>query len=205
MTVEVTNDQQHGEGAAGIDLGLASLATLSDGRKIEAPRTYRKWERRLSIARRAGRMNRVRAIHDKIANIRRDHLHKMSTKIVREHGAIYVGNVSGAQLARTRMAKSIYDASWSSFRNMLRYKASRHGATYVEVDEKFTTQICSSCGAKPLGRPEGIADLRIREWSCSSCGSVHDRDVNAAKNILHLGRSVTPPVEGSWVARAVTP
>jgi transposase len=98
------------------------------------------------------------------------------------------------------MAKSVTDASWSTFKNLLRYKASRHGGKFVEVDERFTTQICSSCGDKPKTRPRGIADLGIREWRCSSCGANHDRDVNAAKNILMIGRSVTPLAEESRVA-----
>lgn len=197
LTVQIANDQQHGIGSVGIDLGLKNLAALSDGRVIEAPRTYRRYEAKLAVASRAGRKNRVRAIHDKIANIRRDHHHKASTKIVRDYQTIYVGNVNSSQLARTKMAKSVTDAGWSTFRNMLRYKASRHGAHYAEIDEKFTSQTCSSCGALPSGRPQGIAGLGIRDWECSSCGASHDRDVNAARNILNLGRSVTPPAEGS--------
>lgn len=200
LTVEVPNDQKCGIGSVGIDLGLANLAAISDGRKIEASRTYRRWEERLAIAQRARRKNRVRAIHAKIANVRRDHHHKLSTQLVREHGAIYVGNVSSSSLARTRLSKSVTDAGWSSFRNMLRYKASRHGAHYAEVDEKFTSQTCSSCGALPSTRPRGIAGLGIREWECSACGTSHDRDVNAARNILALGLSAQPPAEGSWVA-----
>jgi len=105
--------------------------------------------------------------------------------------------VNAAGLAKTRMAKSVLDAGWSMFRNMLHYKASRHGATFLEVDERFTTQTCSTCGAIPESRPKGIAGLGIREWVCSSCGASLDRDVNAARNILALGRSVAAPVEGS--------
>lgn len=91
------------------------------------------------------------------------------------------------------MAKSVADAGWSAFRRMLAYKA----GTFVEVDESFTTQTCSRCGARPPERPKGIVGLRIREWDCSSCGTTHDRDVNAALNILALGRSAAPLVEGS--------
>ncbi|MFP3700068.1 transposase, partial [Burkholderia sp. SIMBA_013] len=100
------------------------------------------------------------------------------------------GNVSAAKLARTRMAKSVYDASWSSFRNKLRYKAIAHGATFEEVDESGSTQSCSACGSKDsTTRPKGIAGLRIREWACSDCGVEHDRDINAALNILRCGRA----------------
>ncbi len=88
------------------------------------------------------------------------------------------------------MAKSVYDAGWSTFRSMLKYKS----AGYVEVDERFTTQICSDCGALPDSRPRGIAGLGIRAWECSECGASHDRDVNAARNILALALSAQRPV-----------
>jgi transposase len=87
------------------------------------------------------------------------------------------------------MAKSVLDAGWSSFRQKLAYKAVRHGAWFDEVSERLTTQICSHCGAMPDERPKGIADLGIREWACGSCGSKHDRDTNAAVNILRRGRA----------------
>ncbi|RQU80334.1 transposase, partial [Burkholderia cenocepacia] len=88
------------------------------------------------------------------------------------------------------MAKSVYDASWSSFRNKLRYKAIAHGVTFEEVDESGSTQSCSSCGSQAsTARPKGIAGLRIREWACSDCGVEHDRDTNAALNILRCGRA----------------
>jgi putative transposase len=186
--------------AVGIDLGLKSLATLSTGEKIDAQRTYRLWEDKLIVAQRANKRDRVRALHAKIADVRKDHLHKLSTRLVQEHGAIYVGDISSSQLGRTRMAKSVYDASWSTFRGMLRYKASRHGVKYTEVDERFSTQICSHCGVLSPERPKGIADLGMREWVCSSCETSHDRDVNAAKNILMTGLSAQSLVEGSRVA-----
>lgn len=186
--------------AIGIDLGLKSLATLSTGEKFEAPRTYRLWEDKLIVAQRAHKPDRVRALHDKIANVRKDYLHKLSASLVQQHAAIYVGDVSSSQLGRTRMAKSVYDASWSTFRGMLRYKASRHGVKYEEVDEARSTQICSACGTLPTSRPRGIADLGMREWVCLSCGASHDRDVNAAKNILATGLSAQPLVEGNRAA-----
>jgi len=97
---------------------------------------------------------------------------------------------SASKLAKTRMAKSVYDASWSSFRDKLRYKAIAHGATFEEVNESGSTQSCSACGSKDsTTRPKGIAGLRIREWTCSGCGVVHDRDINAALNILRCGRA----------------
>jgi transposase len=110
------------------------------------------------------------------------------------------------------MAKSVLDASWTDARTTLRYKVSRHGGTFREIDERFTSQVCSACGILPASRPKGIADLGVREWRCSACGEIHDRDVNAARNIRALGlradeivlvNAVTggqPPVEESRVA-----
>lgn len=191
--------QPIGLGEIGIDLGLKTLATCSDGHKIENPKVLKKYEKKLATAQRAGNKHRVKAIHAKIKNTRRDFLHKTSFELVKNYTAIAVGNVSSSKLAKTKMAKSVLDAGWSTFRNMLRYKASRHGVTYLEVDEKFTTQICSHCGCKSAsGRPKGIADLGIREWQCSECGVSHDRDVNAAKNILAIsGLSAQPRADGS--------
>ncbi|WP_342116809.1 RNA-guided endonuclease InsQ/TnpB family protein [Pseudoduganella sp. OTU4001] len=177
------------ERGVGIDLGLKELAVLSDTNRIEAPGFYRKGEAALAVAQRAHKRRRVKAIHVYTASRRRDFLHKESLKIVRAFDHIAVGNVNAAGLAKTSLAKSVHDAGWSSFRRMLAYKAIRHGARYVEVDERFTTQTCSNCGALPETRPRGIAGLGIREWTCSACGVVHDRDLNAAINILRRGRA----------------
>ncbi len=173
----------------GIDLGLKDFAALSTGEKIEAQRIYRGMEQALAVAQRARKKRRVRAIHAKIANCRNDFQHKLSSRLVREFDYIAVGNVSAAGLAKTSMAKSVLDAGWSSFRNKLAYKAIKHGAWFVEVNERFTSQTCSNCGALPGSRPKGIAGLGVREWQCSDCGCVHDRDLNAALNILRRGRA----------------
>ncbi|MBV6322637.1 RNA-guided endonuclease InsQ/TnpB family protein [Duganella violaceipulchra] len=173
----------------GIDLGLKDFATLSTGEKIEAQRIYRGMEQALAVAQRARKKRRVRAIHAKIANCRNDFHHKLSSRLVREFDYIAVGNVSAAGIAKTSMAKSVLDAGWSSFRNKLAYKAVKHGAWFEEVNERFTSQTCSNCGALPDSRPKGIAGLGIREWQCSDCGCVHDRDINAALNILRRGRA----------------
>ena len=173
-----------GLGEVGIDLGLRTLATCSDGSLVPSLRHYRRYERSLATAQRAGNRMRAKAIHALITNARKDQLHKASAYFAANNRLIVVGNVSAVQMARTQMAKSVLDASWSSFRSMLRYKASRHGATYIEADERWTSQLCSACGAR-CG-PKGIAQLGIREWTCGDCGTVHDRDVNAARNILAL-------------------
>lgn len=169
----------------GIDLGLKDFATLSTGEKIEAQHIYRGAEQALAAAQRANKKNRVKAIHAQIAHRRADFHHQLSTRIVREFDYIAVGNVCAAGLAKTSMAKSVLDAGWSSFRTQLAYKAVKHGAWFEEVNESYTTQTCSDCGSLPDSRPRGIAGLGIRSWICSGCGGVHDRDVNAAKNILN--------------------
>ena len=173
----------------GIDLGLKDFATLSTGEKIEAQRIYRGAEQALAVAQRANKKNRVKAIHAQIANRRNNFHHQLSARIVREFDYIAIGNVCAAGLAKTSMAKSVLDAGWSSFRTQLAYKALKHGAWFEEVNESYTTQTCSDCGALPDSRPKGIAGLGIRNWICSGCGGVHDRDVNAAKNILNKSGS----------------
>lgn len=183
--------------AVGIDLGLKAIATLSDGTVVDNPRATAAYAERLATAQRAGNKARVKAINAKIKNARADHLHKASAKIAASYRTIFVGNVSSSKLVKTRLAKSVTDASWSNFKQHLRYKASRHGGQVHEVDERFTTQTCSQCGALPPERPIGIAGLGIRSWSCSACGACHDRDVNAALNILRIGLSVQPRVDES--------
>ena len=173
----------------GIDLGLKDLATPSEGEKIPAPGFYREAEAALAVAQRAHKRRRVKAIQARTARRRLDFLHNRSVELARAFDHIAVGNVNASGLAQTSLAKSVLDAGWSSFRKMLAYKAMRHGARYVEVDERFTTQTCSNCGALPDSRPRGIAGLGIREWKCSECGVVHDRDRNAALNILRRGRA----------------
>ncbi len=174
--------------AVGIDLGLKSLAVLSNGEAIESPRFYRNHEAALATLQKAHKAKRTTAIHAKVANRRKDFLHKASATIARENGLIVVGDVSPSKIAKSRFAKSSLDASWADFKRMLSYKAIRHGGTFLEVDEAYSSQTCSTCGSRPESRPKGIAGLGIREWTCSDCGAVHDRDVNAALNILRAGQ-----------------
>jgi transposase len=188
LQCEIEPDQSCGTGTVGIDLGLHSLATLSDGTTIDRQRITARYERPLAIAQRAGRKRRVWAIHAKISNVRKDYLHRCSTAIARQYQHVIVGNVNAAALAKTRLAKSVLDVGWAAFRAMLRYKmAMRPGATYVEVDEKGSTQRCSECGT--LGGPKGIAALGVREWICAACGTLHDRDLNAAHNLVLSGQN----------------
>jgi IS605 OrfB family transposase len=188
FNVVVDAELQLSEGTAsiGIDLGCKETATDSNGDKIQG-REYRKLEADLAIAQRANKKKRVKAIHAKIKNRRTDTLHKYSRKLVNENAAIFVGNVSSSALAKTKLAKSVLDAGWHSLKTMLEYKCDHAGIVFEEINESYTTQTCSSCGERPDSRPNGIAGLGIREWTCSACGDTHDRDINAAKNILALG------------------
>jgi putative transposase len=171
----------------GIDLGLKSFAAFSEASlpPLEAKRFYRDLEPVLARAQRARQRNRLRALHARIANRRKDFLHKLSTGLVKANGAIFVGNVNASALARTRLAKSVLDAGWSAFRTMLQYKCADAGVWFEEVDEAFSTQTCSVC--KSRAGPQGRKDLGMRGWQCTACEAIHDRDVNAAHNILAAG------------------
>lgn len=189
LVCEVAEVKASKIGEVGVDLGLSQLAVLSSGEKFNNPRHLRNSAGRLAKAQKAGRKALARRIRRKVAAQRRHYLHAISSRLVRENSLIAVGDVKSASLAKTTMAKSVMDAGWYAFRSMLRYKAIKHGATYIEVNERWTTQTCSDCGSRD-GSPKGVKGLRVRTWECVGCGSVHDRDVNAAINILRLGRSV---------------
>ena len=173
----------------GIDLGLKDLATLSTGEKLENPRHYRREERNLAKAQRAGRKDRSRAIHQKIKNRRKHDLNVSTYRLIKRSKSIFVGNVSSSKLTQTRMAKSVNDVGWYEFKKQLRYKAIRHAVVFKEIDESYSSQTCSNCGSLPDSRPRGIADLGVRQWDCTDCGAHHGRDVNAARNILLSGLS----------------
>ncbi|MEU0676815.1 RNA-guided endonuclease TnpB family protein [Streptomyces sp. NPDC006172] len=175
----------------GIDLGLTHFAVLSDGTKIDSPRFLRRAERKLKKAQRElsrkqkGSKNRAKArlkvarAHAKVADARREFHHQLSTSLISENQGIAVEDLSVKALARTRLAKSVHDAGWASFINMLAYKAQRYGRTLVKIGRfEPTSQTCHACGAV-----DGPKPLNVREWTCSACGAVHDRDHNAAINI----------------------
>ncbi|MFD9401530.1 RNA-guided endonuclease InsQ/TnpB family protein [Streptomyces sp. NPDC060011] len=175
----------------GIDLGLTHFAVLSDGTKIDSPRFLRRAEKKLKKTQRElsrkqkGSKNRDRArlkvarAHATVADARREFHHQLSTQLISENQGIAVEDLSVAGLARTRLAKSVHDAGWASFISMLEYKADRYGRTLVTIG-RFTptSQTCSTCGVK-----DGPKPLNVREWTCAACGTVHDRDHNAAINV----------------------
>jgi putative transposase len=180
----------------GIDVGLDYFAVLDDGTKVRSPRFLRRAEKKLKRAqqdlsrKQQGSQNRKKArvkvarAHAHVADARRDFHHKLSTSIVRENQAVTVEDLLVRGLARTRLAKSIYDAGWSAFTSMLEYKARLYGREFRRIGRfEPTSQTCSTCGAQ-----DGKKPLHVRKWTCAACGTTHDRDVNAARNILALGR-----------------
>ena len=180
----------------GIDLGLTHFAVRSDGAKVAAPKFLRRAARKLTrlqqelSRKQRGSANRKKAVvkvaraHARVADTRRDWQHKLSTRIIRDNQAVYVEDLCVSGLGRTRLAKSVHDAGWASFTDMLEYKAARYGRTFARVDRWFpSTRRCSGCG-----RVNEKVPLNVRAWACP-CGSVHDRDVNAAINVLAAGRA----------------
>jgi IS605 OrfB family transposase len=178
---------QNTESSVGVDLGLKTTATYSDGTKFEGVRATRLYSEKLAIAQRANKKKQVTNIHRKIANVRKDSLHKETSSLVRKHNLIVVGDVSSKKLLKTNMAKSVSDNSWGAYKALLAYKTIRFGRTLKVVNEAWTSKTCHVCGviSADFG---GLSGLSVREWSCKHCNTLHDRDVNAAKNILRLGQ-----------------
>jgi putative transposase len=196
ITVEMPDDPKPAvpDGAPiGVDLGLTTFATLSTGEQIISPKPLKNAMRKL---RRLGRWhsrkqphsrNRAKAQmklareHRRVKNIRQDFLHKLSTRLAKNHSEICVEdlNVSG-MMKNHSLARSISDAGWSEFRRQLEYKAAIYGSTVTVRDRWYaSSKLCSGCGAKADSMP-----LSVREWTCTACGAIHDRDHNASKNLL---------------------
>lgn len=186
-TVKVEIKPSEGRASVGIDLGLKTAATCSDGVKFERRRITEGFAKELATAQRANKQKRIKAIHAKIKNSRNDAIHKFTTAMVDNYGAIFVGDVSSKKLAKTKMAKSVLDTGWGMLKTQLEYKAIARSVVFGVINEKYTTQTCSCCGEISVNSPKGRAGLGIRAWSCDTCGALHDRDINAAKNILRLG------------------
>ena len=188
----VNIEEGNGTQEIGIDLGLKTQATLSDGRKFERENQTKKYADKLAMAQRAGKKHQVTKLHAKIANVRKDWNHKTSNAILSNAKFVAVGNVSSIKLVKTNMAKSVLDASWCQLKSMLEYKAKGLGIDFKEIDESWTSRTCSNCLER--SGPQGLSGLSVREWACSKCGSKHDRDINAAKNILRVGHDT--PIKG---------
>jgi putative transposase len=190
--------------AIGIDLGISSLVITSDGDKISNPEHFKKHYRRLrhaqkSLARKQkGSKNREKArikvakIHAQITDSRKDHLHKLTTQLVRENQTIVAENLAVKNLVRNpKLSQAISDAGWGEITRQLAYKCRWYGRNYIEIDRWFpSSKRCSNCGHIVQKMP-----LSVREWDCPNCGTHHDRDINASKNILAAGLAVSV-----WVA-----
>jgi putative transposase len=183
--------------SVGIDVGLKDLATLSNGEKLPNPKFLQRKERRLKIRQRRlsrkvkGSKNRDKArleiakIHAKVADTRRDYLHKFTTKTIRENQAVFVEGLCVANMLRNHcLAKAISNAAWGEMFRQLEYKAQWNGRSYLALDRYFpSSKLCSRCGYLLVKLP-----LSVREWDCPACSSHHDRDVNAAMNIKIAGQ-----------------
>ena len=187
----------------GIDLGLHDIVVCSDGEKVESPKYFRKAEQKLAKAQRVfARTQKCSNGHEKqrvkvakcyqrIKNQRNDFLQKLSTKLINENQVICLEDLSVKGMQKNhKLAKSVSDASFAKFVSMLEYKASWYGRTIVKIDRFYpSTQICNGCGFRNTSL-RGLKNLSKRGWICPECGEVHDRDLNASRNILKEGLKV---------------
>lgn len=195
---EVIELKQNTGRSIGIDLGLTHLAILSNGMKIDNPRWFRENQSKLKKAQRhmsrkvkgSARYEKQRIkvarIHGDIVNQRKWTYHNLSIWLVNNYDTICMEDLNVKGMVKNRkLSKSISDASWSTLVSMIKYKSKWYGKTFHQIDRFFaSSKTCSCCGAKVESLP-----LNVREWTCSNCGTVHDRDSNAATNILHEGLS----------------
>ncbi|MBC6418843.1 MAG: IS200/IS605 family element transposase accessory protein TnpB [Prochloron sp. SP5CPC1] len=184
----------------GLDVGLTTLVTTSDGDKIGNPRQLKKKYQRLRAAskalsrkqlksnNRAKARTKVAKIHAKIADTRKDYLHKLTTNIIRENQTIVVENLAVLNMIKNRsLARSISDAGWNELVRQLEYKSDWYGRELIKIDRFYpSSKQCGNCGFVI-----GKLPLSVREWECPQCKTIHDRDINAAKNILAAGLAVS--------------
>jgi len=181
--------------SVGVDLGLKDIAVTSEGERLECGQFYRGLEEKIAQAQRRGHRRRARRLCRKAARRRADALHKFSRGLVNQYQYIVVGDVSSQKLVKTRMAKSVLDAGWGMLKRMVQYKGEHAGRSVAVVSERSTTRTCSVCGS--LTGPTGTDMLGVRRWNCPECGTGHDRDVNAARNILNAGLRTPASVRGN--------
>ena len=171
--------------AVGIDPGTKTVMTLSNGVKYERDSITKKYETGLANAQRRKKKRRAKKIHAKIKNSRLDFNHKASHEIAKNNNLIFFGNASSRKLVKTRMAKGVLDSGWGQIKTFLAYKTIRRQGRMIVQNEQNSTVTCSDCSRKT--GPRGLSGLRVREWKCEGCGSIHDRDINSAINILRQG------------------
>ena len=190
------------EGVVGVDAGITSLVTLSTGEKITNPRHEQRDRARLAKAQRSlsrkakGSANRAKArkkvarVHTRITDRRKDFLHQLTTRLVRENQVVVIEDLTVRNLVKNRtLARAISDAAWSEFRTMLEYKTGWYGRELVVVDRFFpSTRLCSTPGC---GQVRARLPLNVRTWTCEHCGVTHDRDVNAAINLKAAGQAAS--------------
>ena len=186
----------------GIDLGLKDIAVTSDGDRLAAGQFFRSLEAKIALAQRRGHPRQAKRLHRKASRRRHNAQHKFSRMIVNRYQKIVIGDVSSLKLVKTRMAKSVLDCSWGQLKTQLQYKGEYAGRSVQIVNERNTSRACSSCGF--LTGPTGVNGLRERFWVCPGCGAAHDRDVNAARNILTAER-LPPSVYGNEMSQRHAP
>lgn len=188
---------QNTDNAVGIDPGFKTLLTLSDGSKFDNPRELHKGALRFAQAQRGNRKHLAARLQERQANRRKDRNHKISRKLVEQYATICYSQDNFQKMSK-RFGKSVSEASLSNLIRMIEYKGRTGGRKIVPVNSRYTTMTCGQCGA--LTGPTGLRGLAVRQWECSACGAVLDRDINAAQVVLKTGLGISHKREARNVA-----